>query len=60
MINLGLKRKGAKFCSLTANFHLVRKSMAGEDFKHSAKIKATSHSTIFDIPMHLVCEDQRH
>ena len=23
-------------------------------------IKATSHSTIFDIPMRLVCEDQRH
>ena len=23
-------------------------------------LKATSHSTIFDIPMHPVCEDQRH
>ena len=57
MINLGL---GPKFCSLKASFHLVRTSKRSEDFKHSARIKPTSHSPIFDIPMRLVGEDQRH
>ena len=60
MIDLGLKSKGAKFCSLKASFHSVRKSKRSEDFKNSAPIKATSHSTTFDIPMRLVREDQRH
>ena len=60
MIDLGLKRNGAKFCSLKASFHLVRKSKRSEDFKHFAPIRATSYSTIFDIPMRLVREDKRH
>ena len=60
MIDLGVKRKGEKFCSLKASFHLVRKPKQTEDLKNSAPIEATSHSTIFDIPMRLVREDQRH
>ena len=59
----GTKLKSESFFSISPGvLELWRKTLGGGGGAESGpdRLKATSHLTIFDIPMRLVREDQRH
>ena len=58
----GVKSKSESFFSLARGvLELWRKTLGGDSAPPGLdRVKATSHSTIFDIPMRPLREDQRH